>query len=323
MTDLVRLYENVSTPGRVRFEERTEEAGLEMYNQRPTGTRPSRNWASSVPIDYNNDGWVDVACVNRFDTGSTLFPYVYLLMNKGDGMFEEVAHEIHGIGEGAGGRDINYGDLDGDGKLDVIVSDGTVGGYDGTNTTLVYKNRSPDTNNWIELDIRVSEGATWAIGARVTAYRAGSRAIVGTDEVRSDFCYRSKRHPVVHFGLGDIDTIDLELRARDGRRFAESGLTSNRVHLIALDQLTSVADVDAVCRTHYESSRPVLTRMGRTVRMHGLRAGESLWVVDIRGRTVLREPCVSDDGTIQIQRCPNGLYGLRASGGTRKLVVHP
>jgi len=127
-------------------------------------------------------------------------------------------------------------DLDGDGKLDVIVSDGTVGGYEGTNTTMIYKNKSPGTSRWIALDIR--SAGTWAIGARVTAYKAGTQTIAGLDEVRTDFCYRSKRHPVLHFGLGAATAIDAMIRTWDGKAYQVTGLQAGGVRTVNLDQLT-------------------------------------------------------------------------------------
>ena len=237
-TDLCRLYENVSTPGHPSFIDRTSQAGFEPYNQRPPGTRTERIFAAGAPIDFDNDGWIDLAVVNRRRAAKTSYPYVHLFRNRGDKTFEEIPFAVHGIGNGGGGRDINYGDLDGDGKLDIILSDGSVGGTELTDTTLVYRDRSADANHWIQLDVRTSRSGSWAFGTRVTAFSPGTRTIAGTDDVRTDFNYRSKRHPVVHVGLGSRTAVDVELTTQAGVTYRVSNLSAGKVHTLYLDELT-------------------------------------------------------------------------------------
>jgi enediyne biosynthesis protein E4 len=75
-----------------------------------------------LAADYNDDGWPDIFVANDAMEN-------YLYRNKGDGTFEEVALESgvafgqHGNSAASMGGD--FGDFDGDGKLDLLVPDMT------------------------------------------------------------------------------------------------------------------------------------------------------------------------------------------------------
>ncbi len=215
-TDIVRLYENLSTPGDMQFIERTREAGLQQYNELPAETRAQINFASGAPVDYDNDGFIDLILVNRRDMDSTSFSHLFVLRNTGEGGFVEVAPEQHGLGSGAGGRDLCCGDLNADGRIDVVVNDGTVGGYEGMNNTRIYHNRAAADNHWLKVRVVEDDGDVMAFGSTVRIHESGTDRLLGIDEVRTDFCYRSKRSPILHFGLGEHETVDL--RVTDGER---------------------------------------------------------------------------------------------------------
>jgi hypothetical protein len=231
-TRCVALLENVSKPGETRFVDRTKGSGLGRYNDMPPAQRWQISFASGAAFDYDNDGWVDLCLVNRRDKGKTRWPHPHLFRNTGRGTFVEVPVAEHGLGGGAGGRDLNIGDLDGDGRVDVIIHDGTVGGYDGADNTRIYVNRVASKNYWIGLNVVRGPNATPAIGARALVYQAGTQTIVGSDEVRTDFCYRSKRPPILHFGLGTVDRVDVRVTMPGGQPTLFEGLAANQLHAI-------------------------------------------------------------------------------------------
>lgn len=45
----------------------------------------------------------------------------------------------------------------------------------------------------------------------MTVYRAGTHEILGDDEMRTDFGYRSRRDAVLHFGLAHVRYVDVRL----------------------------------------------------------------------------------------------------------------
>jgi hypothetical protein len=149
-------------------------------------------------------------------------------------MFEQVDPADHGMADGAGGRDMSYADLDGDGRLDVIVNDGTNGGYVGRNDSRIYLNTLETQNHWVGLLV-VDGGGSPVIGARIEVFESGTQRLLGMDETRTDFSYRSKRNPQLHFGLGpSVTQVDVEVRTRYGASYRIEALSVDQVHRIEL-----------------------------------------------------------------------------------------
>jgi len=75
-----------------------------------------------VWADYDNDGWPDLYVAN--DAGPN-----YLYHNKHDGTFEDVGllsgAALSGDGQEEGSMGVDFGDIDRDGKLDIIVTEFT------------------------------------------------------------------------------------------------------------------------------------------------------------------------------------------------------
>jgi len=252
-TRCVALYENASKPGEIRFVDRTRESGFGRYNELPQAQRWQISFASGAALDYDNDGWVDLCLINRRDKDRTRWPYPHLFRSTGKGTFVEVPAAEHAIGGEAGGRDLDYGDLDGDGRLDVIIHDGTVGGYDGQDNTRIYMNQVVNENHWVRLNVVRGLHATPAIGARVVIYKAGTQTILGSDEVRTDFCYRSKRSCMLHFGLGQVDHVDVRVTLPGGELQTLRGLPAGQVHTLSLG-LPEGRDRQS---EHQEEARPL------------------------------------------------------------------
>ncbi len=228
----VRFLRNESVPGQIRFTDVTDAVGLGWLNAPAPPLRSERNLAAGAALDYDNDGYLDLVLVNR--ESQSLFPFVHVFRNVGGAAFEMVDPAVHGMGDGAGGRDLSYGDLDGDGRTDVVINDGSNGGYLGTNNSRIYLNAVENANHWIDIAV-VGPGGVFGIGSRVRVYEAGTRTLLGMDEVRTDFSYRSKRNPVLHFGLGPrVTKVDVEVRRPGGELVTIAGLDAGRLHRITL-----------------------------------------------------------------------------------------
>jgi hypothetical protein len=229
-TDIVRFYENRCEPGAIQFIDRTAETGFGWRNMVSPYNRSDWMFAAGAQIDFDNDGWVDLAVVNRRDAEKTSYAYVHLFRNMGDGTFEEIEPSMHGLTDFGGGSDLVSGDLNNDGKPDLVITGGSAIGPDGKSVSRVYINNVVTENHWIKLKILDNATNTYAIGAKVSVYESGTQRLLGYDEVRTDFSYRSKREPILHFGLKTVEEIDVMMKTQKGDEQRFTSLKSDKIY---------------------------------------------------------------------------------------------
>jgi len=177
---------------------------------------PYVGWGTAF-VDYDNDGLLDIIVVNghvypQLDTVHLGASAGYrqrklLYRNRGDGTFEEIAGQIGPVmTDPRVGRGLAIGDLDNDGRLDVVVNN-----LDGSPEVL--HNETPDRGNWLIVKLTGKRWNTGAIGALVTA-RAGT--MTGMRLIQSGSSYLSQNDKRLHFGLGGATEIEsLEVRWPD------------------------------------------------------------------------------------------------------------
>lgn len=164
-------------------------------------------------IDFDNDGLLDLYQANgrviRQSTQITDDPHAepnLLFRGRADGF-----REVRPRGGTASplvhtSRAAAFGDLDGDGGIDILVANLHHPVY-------VLRNVVPDRGHWISFRLLDRNGAP-ALGARLRA-RAGSKLL--SREVRSAFSYLAASDPSLHFGLGEATGVTgVEIRWPDG-----------------------------------------------------------------------------------------------------------
>jgi hypothetical protein len=193
---------------------------------------PYVGWGTSF-LDYDNDGWLDLIVVNghvypqleNVPTGASA-PYTQRKLfyrNRRDGTFEEIAAEFGEVmTERRVSRGLAVGDLDNDGRLDVVVND-----LDGG--PQILRNVTEGTGNWLLVDLVGKAKMTDAIGAVVTVSAGESRQ---TRLVQSGASYLSQHDMRAHFGLGAAPSVDVTVRWPDGTTSERPGVEANQILVI-------------------------------------------------------------------------------------------
>lgn len=151
--------------------------------------------------DFDNDGRLDLVTANgNFSTllegvpGEPGFAEpMQLFQSRGDGSFEERA-DAAGMNNGKlrSRRGLAIGDIDNDGKLDLVVFNV------GAPPTL-FHNETVNAGHWLGLRLIGQRSNRLAIGARVRLMIDDATMI---DEVRGGGSYLSSHDTRLHFGLG-------------------------------------------------------------------------------------------------------------------------
>jgi enediyne biosynthesis protein E4 len=190
-------------------------------------------WGTAF-LDYDNDGLPDLIAVNghvypqldkaRLGASAGYRQRKLLYHNRGDGTFEEVAARYGAVlTEERVGRGLAVGDLDDDGRVDVVIND-----LDGA--PQVLRNELAAVGHWLRIKLKGSGRNTGAIGAVVTV-RAGGRT--QRSNVRSGTSYLSQDDPRPHFGLGQALQADwVEVRWPDGTLTRRENVKADQTLLI-------------------------------------------------------------------------------------------
>jgi len=191
---------------------------------------PYVGWGTAF-FDYDNDGLLDLVAVNghvypQFDDARRGASAGYrqralLFHNQGKGLFEEVGARHGGaIMEERVSRGLAAGDLDNDGRLDLVIND-----LDGV--PRVLHNELPDAGHWLEVQLRGRAPNTNAIGATVTVEAGGQRM---RRLVQSGTGYLSQDDMRQHFGLGAATSVEtLDVQWPDGTHTTHTGGSVDRL----------------------------------------------------------------------------------------------
>lgn len=183
------------------FLEQTAVSGLTRAQWHGTG------WGT-VLSDFNHDGALDLALVNgyveRHDFPGESFWSGYVdrnqvFANEGAGRFADISPENPAFcGEPNVGRGLCAGDIDGDGALDLLVTQ--IAG-----PARILRNVAPNRGHW--LMVRALDPALQrdAIGAEIR-FQAGGRRWCGIIQPGNSFQCSSELR--AHFGLGNVDRLD-------------------------------------------------------------------------------------------------------------------
>jgi hypothetical protein len=165
-------------------------------------------------FDYDNDGRKDliVAQGHDIDNIQLNFPQLHyrepllLLHNNGHGFTDVSARSGAVFQQAWVGRGIAVGDIDNDGREDVVVSTNDGPAY-------VLRNETATQNHWLTLLLIGHTSNRDAIGAEVKITAAGQSQWATVSTASSYLSASDKR---VHFGLGPATSADVEIRWPSG-----------------------------------------------------------------------------------------------------------
>jgi enediyne biosynthesis protein E4 len=190
------IYRNT---GKGSFVEVTESSGMTRLSSRMAGYSPTI-------ADFDNDGWKDIF-VSRGHVQS-LLSAPRLIIEQPNTVFRNLGGmKFAALTEEAGltaqpparHRGSAIGDLNGDGKLDVVVSAISA-------PAEIWMNQSPCHNHWLEFKLQGTRSNRDGIGARIKVVTASGAQY---NHMTTAAGYASSSAGPVHFGLGKNATAEL------------------------------------------------------------------------------------------------------------------
>ena len=183
----------------------------------PSGMRQqsmSMSAFGAALYDFDNDGWKDVfttrgEVLSRSMPGTTIDQVNTVFRNLGaSGKWQAYTGEAGFDASGpARHRGCAFGDLDGDGKVDAVVT------ALGKNAE-IWTNRSRDNAHWLDVALVGTKSNRDGIGAVVKVVTASGTQY---NHMTTSACYASSSAGPVHFGLGaDGEAQTVEIRWPSG-----------------------------------------------------------------------------------------------------------
>ncbi|HKN25383.1 MAG TPA: CRTAC1 family protein [Candidatus Acidoferrum sp.] len=208
--------------GKGEFQDMTVASGLAKTND-------MSGWGNGI-ADFDNDGWKDlfVARANVMDNiseqnATRRYPEPNTIFrNVGNGKFTDVsANAGPDFQLEAAHRGVAFGDLDNDGRVDMVVSV-----LDGPAKLL--HNITENGNHWVLLKLVGTRSNRMAIGAQVRiTTEDGNKQ---WNEVTTAVGYASASDSRVHFGLGKNEKIkELEIRWPSGTKQVLKDVAGDRI----------------------------------------------------------------------------------------------
>ena len=192
-------------------------------------TRPMSGWSNGA-VDLDNDGWKDLVVargnvMDNIEEVSRHFRFAEpnsVFRNLGNAQFADVSATAGpDFTQPAPYRGLAYGDLDNDGRMDVVVT--ALGG-----AVRVLRNVTENHNHWVLLNLVGTKSNRMGLGTQIRVTTDDGRKLY--NEATTSTGYAASSDPRVHFGLGASRVIrEIEIRWPSGTRQLLRDVNADRV----------------------------------------------------------------------------------------------
>lgn len=149
---------------------------------------------AAMIADFDNDGYLDIWIAGA----------QYIYRNEGDFKFSKAWYvPIERSGRPFEGRQASFGDLNNDGKIDLLF-----GSFEPPKLQFI-RNDMPDTKNWLQVNLIGPHGDAGGYGVRVSVFDSGHVGEMshfkGMRESSSGYMYHMSPTKILHFGGLEAD----------------------------------------------------------------------------------------------------------------------
>lgn len=215
----------IENAGKGEFREVTSPSGMREASMKMAGY-------CAALYDFDNDGWKDLFVTRgHVETmpipGADIDQFNTVFRNPGASGKWKPYTETAGFDATRGGRHRGcaFGDLDGDGRVDVVA---TALDRDAE----IWMNHSPKAGHWLDIQLRGTVSNRDGIGARV---KVVSKSETQYNHMTTSVGYASSSYGPVYFGLGqDTRAESVQIRWPSGK--------VQTLHNVAADQVVKVTE---------------------------------------------------------------------------------
>ena len=292
------------------FEDVTEFAGVE--NDSLDGLNTT-SWGTFF-ADLDNDTWLDLFVSNGVIPAADLIANVLLDPNKlyhnsGDGTFDDITASAN-IGSVLKGRGAAYGDLNKDGKLDILINN--LRDDQEQSQVSLFTNTTNNTNHWLGIKLTGVQSNRDAFGSHVKIVLGNESWI---QELSGGSSHASQNSSIMHFGLGTNTAADsIIVIFPSGYETILTNVSADQVITVVEDVLTGSNEPAAQRKVDL-----IKSNYGYTLNITSTEREESLSLdyIDVAGRLVKTEQVFIKQGNNQHLLTPpqtKGIYLLSIRG---------
>ena len=193
-------------------------------------------WGAGI-VDLDNDGRPDLFVVSgavypEVEAKLPAYPYKnprLIFRQLPGGRFEELIDEAGpGIATPHSSRGCAFGDFDNDGDIDVLV-------MNMNEPVSLLRNEMQGGGNWLKVHLTGARSNRSAIGARIKVRAQGFQQ---TQEVMSQSSFLSVNDRRIHFGLGKLSSVDVEILWPSGTKQTFANQAVN--HLLRIHEASGI-----------------------------------------------------------------------------------